>query len=715
MLLRTSKDSGHNHIAYQREDRTGSTSVHNNHFHDILTEVVDPTEGMTEEERNEFFDLPEELRPSETTRIFLTPAGKDQHTHELTDDFIFAEEENIEEDKKTDEETIVEGRGLWKFARDHEKDFRDSGYESEDVFRGKQWDDKEKKKLEKEQRAALTINETAGKIDQLSGFHRQNRLDIKFFPIGDGDGKTADMVTAIVKNILNINDFIHEENQVFEDKLISGRGLYDCFMDYDRNLLGDLMVKRRPWDAVWLGPHENYDLSDCEYDAKSEWYSFARLSEMYPDKKGDLTKDLNAQFQNESKKEDPLKENKGQEYELATDVLPLQHTTDFFNRTRKDYRVLEINLKIYKRVFVLVHARDDFYFNAEGVNMADIKAAETIEGFRSIPRVKTHIRTIIFAGAVMLDESIDEDEDSLSIVPDYAKKRGKHVWGKVEAAKDAQKEINKRISQSIDIVNKAAGYGWFYDGETFESPKDENNFKSSAGKPGFKLKLRDTNRPPSKVEGSKIPVEIVQMQILARESLERVMNSPPELQGRSQRIESGAALRERKAAGLIGNEFLFDNSSIAKRTLGRKILKMIQKHYSVQRLQRLLSDQAIRDETTGEGLKIGDKPFTKFSDEEIFEMLNNADLTQYDVQVAESAYNETNRRANFFSWAEMAKVIPGIPPTMLVGLSDLPDKAAALKAMVEAEQQRQKELEDKNQTEIAKTAIARGGGQGEGE
>lgn len=718
MLIRTSENSGHDHIAYQREDETGSTSVAHGHFHDILTEIVDPTAGMTEEERTAFFEV--DPNPPEETRIVITTAGKDKHTHSLTDDFIFAEDTDVTDPDNDDVKLASELRGLWSYAKEAEQEFRKSGDESEDFYFGKQWNVDEKKKLENAKRAALTINEIGSRVDILSGFHRQNRSDIKYFPVGKGDARVADMLTAIVKNILNTNNFIHEENQVFEDKTIVGRGLYDCFINHDKNLLGDIIVEKYPWDGVWFGPHDKYDLSDCEYIIKSKWFSFLRIKEMYPDKAEDLTRDYDAQFQQEGKREDPIKENKGAEYANADNFLALKHSTDFFDITRKDYRILEVDRKLYKRVYVVFHARDDFYLNAEGISKKDIDAIETITGFRSVPRVVTHMKTVISAGNVILDEHIEDEEDTFSIVPDYAKKRRDRVWGKVEPAKDPQREINKRTSQSIDIVNKAAGYGWIYDNETFDTPRDEKNFKRNAGTPGFTAKVKDVARIPVKVEGVRFPSEIVQLGVQAREGLDRVMNTPPELQGRSQRIESGAALREKKAAGLVGNEYLFDNSSIAKGVLGRKILKMLQKFYSVDRLQRLLSDQTQRGAEDKQPLTLTDKgkqtPIGEFSDEEIFEMLNKADLSQYDVVVGESPYNETNRRSNFFTTLEVARVVPGIPPATLIGLSDIPNKEAVIDSINAAEKQRQDEVNAKNQTEIAKTAIAqegKGGGGGE--
>ena len=86
-------------------------------------------------------------------------------------------------------------------------------------------------------------------------------------------------------------------------------------------------------------------------------------------------------------------------------------------------------------------------------------------------------------------------------------------------------------------------------------------------------------------------------------------------------------------------------------------------------------------------------------------LLTEADLTKYDVVVAESAYSPTNRQANFIIWLEAAKSGIPVPPTLLVDLSDLPEKDKVKQAMAQMIAAQQADAEKTRQTELMKSGV----------
>ena len=79
------------------------------------------------------------------------------------------------------------------------------------------------------------------------------------------------------------------------------------------------------------------------------------------------------------------------------------------------------------------------------------------------------------------------------------------------------------------------------------------------------------------------------------------------------------------------------------------------------------------------------------------------------MAVGEADHNPTTRHANFMVWSDAAGKGMPIPATMLVDMSDLPNKELA-KEQIQEEIDRQRALqESKQQTEIQKTVIAKGG------
>lgn len=682
--------NGHYHIAYVNETSgKGITSEAKGHVHQIgqdfdVISHPNPQPGMP---------------PIQTPQIkgwMVLPAGEDMHTHELTD---YAGKQK--EKDQSDEEIAKENIKLYKEAKDYEGEARKNAQESEDFVMGKQWDDEVKRDLNAKDRAALTINEIEPKIDLLSGYQRRNRMDIKLLPIEEGDSKVAQILNVAIKNILDQTNFEHEDSKVFEDEMITGRGNYNVYIDYESNIRGDIKVERFPWGDVFYGPHEKEDLSDCEYLIKTKWFSKAKLSQMYPDKVDELQKELNG-YKLQAEDNQKLHYNPGEGYDDPDIKWQFSPDTDLIDIQRKEFRIIEVWRKEYIKAHVFANAKDDFYFNAEGWTDADIKAVKTLPGFSVIQRNIHKIRVVKTASKTLIsDEKPDLAWDDFYMVPVYAKKRGKSWWGKVEAAKDPQREINKRHSQIIDIANKMTSYGWLIDGNTFNKPNEEEKFKRTSTSPGFVVEVADIGRPPQRVEGPKFPTELVNIMAIDSQKIKEIMNVNLEMSGQAKSTQSGVAIAQQKQQGLLGNEYLFDNHTLAKKKLARLILRLIQKVYTPERVYRVLQNQDFKSKVQIEG-----KPLEEYPKELILAMLKDADLTKYDIAIAESPWSPSNRLANFMMWSDMAKQGIAIPPQLLIELSDLPDKEKALQAIASQQQAAAQQEQAKMNMEVGKTQIA---------
>jgi hypothetical protein len=617
---------------------------------------------------------------------------ENSHTHEIAEP-IFSE---VELPNEKDDDVVRDVRQLWKLAKEEEREYRKEAKQAEDFYSGDQWDDADKQKLEGEDRAPLTINEIEGKMDLLSGYQRNNRTDIRFLPIEGGDDRVADILNLVVKNILRQNNFKFEETDGFEDEMITGRGNLNVGVTYDNHIEGDIVIEQWPWEEARYGQHKKKDLSDCEYLDKEKWLSWAKIKTMWPDKKDEIQKEIDFYDKPELERE-PIIDH----YAHGENILPPTRDIDFVDIGKKQYRTIEMWRKVYTRNYVALNALDNFYQKID-VPKNDIEQIKSL-GLNVIPRVQTNMRVSIIAGGVLLDDSIDDMfDDIFPLIPMYAKKRGGKIWGKVKALIDPQREGNKRISQFMDIVNRMAGYGWFTDSETFENTSDEHHFKKISAKSGFIQKIRTILKPPLKVEGTKVPVEIVSMVQVMSDKGKEISNINQDLLGQRSDAKSGIAILHRQQQGLLGNNFLFDNMSLAKRNLGRILIKLIQKLYTPERIVRIIGNKSQAGEA-----KIGPnavKNLTPKNMQEILIILKEQDLSRYDVAIDESANNPTTRRANFITWTEMAKQGIPVPPSVLVELSDLPQKDI-VKTAIEAQQAAHAQIElGKQQTEIIKSS-----------
>ena len=170
---------------------------------------------------------------------------------------------------------------------------RKKGRESEDFRKGNQWDDEVKRKLESNDRAALTINEIGKNMDELFGYQAEQETDIHYLPVGEGDQRVADVLNVVTKVVLNNCNYAREEKKIFRDQCTPGRGIIHTYMSFDRDIEGDVMVEHFPWDDICYGPHEKEDLSDCEYEVRSKMYSKAKLKQLHPKKADEIENNFN--------------------------------------------------------------------------------------------------------------------------------------------------------------------------------------------------------------------------------------------------------------------------------------------------------------------------------------------------------------------------------------------------------------------------------------
>ena len=153
-LFRTSRVEGHAHIAYGLDDGAGVTTENKKHSHTIEGGVL---------------------------------VGED-HTHEL----LAVEPKESKLAKSGENDKISKVMSLFKEFKQNESSSREKGRESERYVLNDQWSKDVKSKLKAEERATLTLNHIAADVQLLSGIQRQNRTDIRYLPVEDGDSDVAE-------------------------------------------------------------------------------------------------------------------------------------------------------------------------------------------------------------------------------------------------------------------------------------------------------------------------------------------------------------------------------------------------------------------------------------------------------------------------------------------------------------------------------------------
>lgn len=726
-------EDGHYHLVYINTE-TGQAAVapaRDGHTHQIMydppREPVQPTEAVPPQV-DPMTGQPVMVQDPQTGQMMPDPGqpanpgdpgkevgewilapGDDGHQHIGLADV--PKKAKSKEKKETDHEVIQECLKLWEEGLGIVKDSVKKGEESEDFYKGKQWPPEMKRAIEADDRAALVLNEVAPQIDTLIGYQMEQRTDIKYLPQEGGDQRVADMLNIVTKKILDNCYFPREETKVFKDECIPGFGVFNVYMDFNSFLGGDIRVERFPWKDIVYGAHDKEDLSDCEYEVRHRMHSVAHLKMLFGKKADKIEEGFNTyrnQYPDIKKLEDSGVNGTNTDYRSAEKLTGTPFTVGgnipLVDVQRKQFRLVQCTRKTYKEVTVIFNQEENYFLTAYDWEDKDISAASELPGFQVITQVKPRMRVTKFCGNVLLS---DENPADLPVqdfftVPVYAYRQNGEFWGKVEAAKDPQREINKRRSQVMDTMNRLAAAVVFTEHDMFAKENGDEDFERRRAKPGAIFKLNNLDRRPTIDQGAQLPAPLVQIMQMDQDNLQRLMNVVIEPGGAN---ESGVLFLERKKGRLAGNQILFENMSFAKQRLGRLLLPLIQRYYEPERLYRLLNSQY-----TKQKFKIGDTDFSQFSKQEILEMLEEADLLAFDVVVSESSFSPTTRMGIAMALMDLMKQGAQIPIDLPLEFMDIP---ADIKANISERMQQESEAAaasqaDTSNTEVIKTVLGKG-------
>jgi hypothetical protein len=643
----------------------------------------------------------------ETGDWIIRPGGEDMHTHPELMDYVPKRPKKTTEVK--DDEKIKKALAGLQECIELKQCSQDRGHDAEEMYFGNQWDKQTKDALLANDLAALTLNEIMPNIDTLIGYQMEERTDIKYLPQGGGDERAAELYSVAVKRILDNCGYQREESKFFKDMIVPGMGVLNIYVDVEKDVRGTPIVERFPWDRAWYGAHEKDDLSDCEVEYLEAMRSLAQLKKAYP-RKADEIEQSYANYAGRY----PDVDNKDSSNGTGTDYRSARKADDYpqtiagtyplVDTKRKQFRLIQMTEKVYREVTVVYNEEEDFIFSAYDWDPKDVKRIESIPGFDSLSQIKTRYRILRFCGNVVLsdEDPADLPNQDFHTVVGYAYRQNGEFLGKVEIAKDPQRELNKRRSQLMDLMNRLGASVYYTTPETFLTPGEKERFKRQRSKPGAVFEVAAQDLKPEREDGAALPPGVAAIMQLDQENLQRLMNIVVTQTGAN---EPGSLFLEKKKGVLTGNKFLMDNLAFAKQRLGKLMVGMVKRYYDPERLQELLNSSYQREK-----FKIAGVDYADYTTDEILEILNDANQMEFDVIVTESSFSASTR----IDIAKMLFELMGkgmlSSPELPLEFLDMPQDVRiritqGIQQQNEAAAQEAKQTSD---TEIKKTIIAKG-------
>jgi hypothetical protein len=174
-------------------------------------------------------------------------------------------------------------RWLTEAAR-FESDWRKGNNTYFDYYDGVQWTPEEEAEIEDRGQQATVLNIIRPTIDTILALEHQQYADYQVVGMDVSDDAIADMLTILLKQVYEQNDFPFYLNDVFRDGIIGGRGAIEVCVEDGDDDKEHVVVKQLPWEDVFVDPyHRKPDASDARFIFKRTWVDRDILEEMYPE------------------------------------------------------------------------------------------------------------------------------------------------------------------------------------------------------------------------------------------------------------------------------------------------------------------------------------------------------------------------------------------------------------------------------------------------
>lgn len=586
---------------------------------------------------------------------------------------------------------------------------------------GKQWEDKDIEELRTAGVKALTINKIKPIIKLLSGIERQSKSDFKAFPEGAEDSIISEISSRLMKNVVKNSMLEMKFSDQFKNGCIGGMCFLEPYVDYSFDMInGDMKFKKVSPLDIYLDPNfKEYDLSDCKFVIKitSDLIKDDLLM-LFPDKKKaidnigngkiniDSLGDGSAHIQHNDYK--PL--SSGSTGYDEQNPEPLYDLIDYYYKESAKRYFCVISEKGVVEEFEAKETAEDFNNKFGGVIIernipvimhAQVSGDEVLyNGVAwSYPRYRTFPIIPFFA------ELTTEDLSDLSLT----------IQGIVRGLKDLNLEFNKRRTQELRHLNASANSGFEIE-ENQLTDKEEDKLKRFGSSPGIVIKRRQNSAPIGRITPMPLSQGHAQLAAENAQDLKEASGVNPDLLANSSQSQSGRAILLKQRQGLSMIQEILDNFSTTKKIAGKFILTQLPEIFTLESAKRVLGSAFIYDnfnvpvslvlerglakledgnedsitdleretmlrypnvsrgnpvvDERGELVTMVD---TDGADDMILNVLNNKELSKYDISIGEGVYQETTRLANFTDIKELAQQGIPIPPNVLIELSMIPE------------------------------------------
>lgn len=579
---------------------------------------------------------------------------------------------------------------------------------------GDQWPDSEKAILSEENRPCLTLNLTKSSVDLIMGMNEDNRKKMMASPVETNDGFLAEVLNNIAEYVGNSSDFTDEEDAALESAAICGRGYTAIDFVPDPARFGEIQMKE-----IGVSVHEvHFDpsarrptLEDSNHIFWDRWLTKQDFKLKYPkvsDKRiKDLIQDSNSLMTLDLAQQPPPITDAN--FDMDADESDYDTPVDgdsflYFDKSNNMIRVVHMEYyEAYKRYFGYDPQSDSFIeFTGTPLAQARLNYQEQYGGelvYETLMDKK--VKWLQFTGSdVLFDDDSPLPYPGFSIVPCFAYRdvsgRTANHFGVVRLMKDPQREINKRWSQALNMLNQQVQPGVYAEADSF---LDQTQAEISLKEAGSITWLQTGALTSGKIKERTVPQfpnAPMQMEQFSQDILKKITGINPDLLGEDRgRQDAGVVIRLRQQQGLTLLRPLFKSYNKMKKELFKRQLAIIMSYMPDKQILRILGQGDRYQIDTKTGI-IVDKGTGQQAE------LRDVRNLNYNITTEESPGNMTKRMLEISTLLEMKQAGFPVDPSAVINKLEISstEKAQWLNYISSAEKSQSEQVQQSVQAEL---------------
>ena len=464
---------------------------------------------------------------------------------------------------ENDKELLVQLKGWFEGAVNSAayRTWREEARVAWDFYDGSQWTQEEVERLAENGQPAIVINKIASKIDNLAGTEVAGRTRV-VYRSRSGDEQeelAAQVLSDLALYVAERADQALEISSVFRAGLVGGIGWLDIGVEDNADGV-EIFARAEDEFAVVYDPlSRRPDLSDARFVARERWLDRDEVERLFPDSAAKVVAALEGEGGSFGGLNPYALSRGGRGDEVG-----------YYDAQRQLFRLVEVQYKQPAKQWRLRLADGRLVATFDKAKLR-VRGA-TLEETLMVPRV--HVA--YFAGEVLLENKpLAYGHNTFTLIPFvYKRQRGDgRPYGLVRGALDPQRELNKRRSKAMHLLNTAQVIA------DIDAVEDPNTLAREAARPDGII-LKRAGKDLRILRNTDLAASQVQVMEQAGRDIQDVIGVFDESLGKESNATSGVAIQQRQMAGSLNQMFAFDTLRLLKKGLGAQVLALVRQYFT---------------------------------------------------------------------------------------------------------------------------------------